>query len=172
MSCGIASVRTLLAVLGIDPPDEQVLIAERLNAMTTQEATRTIERGFSIADLGELLAAHGVQAVAVRGQLRQLLSVDRMSIVHLRTRDGEHFAVLQGLRSEDGRLVLLDPARGRLALAPYQFEAEWSGIALVVVSTRVGSPEIRLDPSRRGAADTTGALHRVMNPVVNPQVRP
>lgn len=172
MSCGIASVRTLLSVLGIDPPQERDLIVQRLATMTPERAARTITRGFSIADLRELLAMNGVQAVAIRGGLRQMMAVDRIGIVHLSTRDGDHFAVLHGLQTEDGRLVLLDPARGRLALKPYQFEAEWTGVALLVVSAGIGSPSIRLDPSRSAAVGIAGDLRRMSNPVLNPQIRP
>ena len=167
MSCGMASVRTLLAALGIDPPPERDLILQRLSAMTPARAEQTIERGFSLTDLREVLAQNGVQAIAIRGGLRQVVAVDRMGIVHLNTKSGLHFAVLHGLQSEDGRLVLLDPSRGRLALQPYQFEAEWSGVALLVVSSRVGSPSMRLDPSRSAAAGVAGHLRRMSNPVLN-----
>lgn len=172
MSCGIASVRTLLAALGIDPPPERDLIVQRLAGMTPERAEQTIGRGFSLTDLREVLAQNGVQAIAIRGGLRQVLSVDRIGIVHLNTRSGAHFAVLHGLQSEDGRLVLLDPSRGRLALQPYQFEAEWTGVALLVVSSRVGSAAIRLDPSRSAAAGIAGDLQRMSNPVLDPQARP
>lgn len=164
MSCGIAAVRTLLAVLGSEPPPERDLVLRRLASMASERAAHALAHGFSLADLRDLLMVYGVQAVAVRGGLRQLLAVDRIGIVHLRTREGGHFAVLHGMQVDDGRLVLLDPSRGRLALKPYQLEAEWTGVALLVVSAGNRSVSIRLDVNRSTAAALAGNLWRMSKP--------
>ena len=118
-SCGSAALATLLTHHYDFPVNEQAVFA----AMFQHGDQAKIRReGFSLLDMKNFLAARGFQADGFEAPLDALVKAkippSRWSTRRLQP--------LRGGQSQDGRVVLGDPAFGTRAMSRHDFEAIWS----------------------------------------------
>lgn len=115
--CGAVALQMLLRQRGVE---------RDLDELKTQAGTG--ERGTSLLGLKQAAAAQGLHAQALRVGAKELSRVPLPAIAFV---DGDHFVLVAELR-DDGRLVVLDPARGRLLYDAGSFGGRWRGELLVV----------------------------------------
>jgi uncharacterized protein len=88
--------------------------------------------GFSLLDMKNYLARHGLEADGYRAPLSKLVEVRLPAIVLINVRGYSHFVVLEGIR--DGRVLLSDPANGMRTEPTGEFEEDWSGIFFLILT--------------------------------------
>jgi predicted double-glycine peptidase len=128
-SCGSAALATLLSY------NYNISVSETdvFNEMILNGDKQVIsESGFSLLDIKNYLARHGLESGGYRAPLTKLVEVRLPAIVLINVRGYRHFVVLEGI--EKGRVLLSDPANGMRSEAIGIFQSEWSGIFFLILS--------------------------------------
>lgn len=140
--CGLASVDMLAGYYGVPLNDIQ-----RQNLSREAEANRGIsgaELKTSLEQAGYFVAVFpGTTDREETGIYRQLDS-RRPLIVMLENADGRsgHYVILAGYDPEDNRVVLLDPARGRVVMPFEEFKKMWiSANSFTLLAMPHGAPK-------------------------------
>jgi predicted double-glycine peptidase len=128
-SCGSAALATLLTYSYNMPVDEMTVF----RSMVMHGDKALIEQyGFSLLDMKEYLARHGLPSGGFRAPLSKLSEVGVPAIVLINERGYHHFVVITGL--EDGRVLIADPAVGMRSERTGVFENQWSGIFFLILN--------------------------------------
>jgi predicted double-glycine peptidase len=128
-SCGSAALATLLSY----NYDIRVSETAVFNDMIANGNKKVIsESGFSLLDIKNFLARHGLDSGGYRAPLTKLAEVRLPAIVLMNVRGYRHFVVLEGI--ENGRVLLADPANGMRSEPIGVFESQWSGIFFLILS--------------------------------------
>jgi predicted double-glycine peptidase len=126
-SCGSAALATLLRYhYDRDVGEERVFRA--MYAAGDQDTIRRV--GFSLLDMKQFLEANGFQADGFRLGLADLAEMNKPAIVMINTAGYKHFVVFKG--TNDGRVLIGDPALGLKIYTRDEFTAMWNGVAFVV----------------------------------------
>lgn len=126
-SCGSAALATLLRYhYDRNVGEEQVFRA--MYAAGDQDAIRRV--GFSLLDMKRFLEASGYEADGFRLGLADLAEMNKPAIVMINTAGYKHFVVFKG--TDDGRVLIGDPALGLKIYTRDEFTAMWNGVAFVV----------------------------------------
>ena len=131
-SCGSAALTTLLnSYLGMELDEQRVMSG----LLTYGQREKIIaRRGFSLADMKNLLAAMGYESAGFRGEMSDLRDLKQPAIIRITYGDFRHFAVLKGM-TEDGRVYIADPAFGNLSLTSESFSRLWDNIVFLVYAS-------------------------------------
>lgn len=129
LSCGAASLATILAFQHGDPIPERDIAMAMLRATDTELVKQRL--GFSLLDLKRFLESRGYAGEGY-GEVGLADLVDLApAIVPIRIYDYDHFVVFRGLAA--GRAVLADSAYGNRTMLVPHFLDVWRGqIAFVV----------------------------------------
>jgi uncharacterized protein len=128
-SCGSAALATLLSYNYQIPVSETAVFKDMILNGNQKVIS---ESGFSLLDVKNYLARHGLDSGGYRAPLTKLAQVRLPAIVLLNVRGYRHFVVLEGI--ENGRVLLADPANGMRSEPIGVFESEWSGIFFLILS--------------------------------------
>ena len=110
------------------PAALQMILAHHRVAATQAELRRlagTDERGTSVLGLSRAASLKGLDAVASRRSIDELRNAMLPAIAFV---NDDHFVVVR--RVQAGRIVVDDPARGRVRLSQGAFDALWNGTVL------------------------------------------
>lgn len=128
-SCGSAALATLLTYhYGIAVAEKDVL----LDMLEHGDRQRIETQGFSMLDMKDYLARHGLQSGGFRLPLDKIATVRVPGIVLINHNGYHHFVVLEGI--ENGRVLLADPALGTRAIPVATFQREWNKILFLVMN--------------------------------------
>lgn len=128
-SCGSAALATLLTYSYNIPSTEESIFRD----MITHGDRAAIEkRGFSLLDLKDYLARHGLQSGGFRAPLAKLAEVKVPAIVLIEHNGYRHFVVVRGVR--EGRVLVSDPSLGTRSIPEDRFLEEWNGIFFLVLT--------------------------------------
>lgn len=116
--CGVVCLQMILKKKGIDSTVEQL----RADAGTTAAGT-------SLLGLRQAIETRGLPASTWRLSLPELRSVPLPAVAFV---DGDHFVVVTNISSEDGPVIVLDPARGKLRYSASTFAQRWKGEVLII----------------------------------------
>lgn len=146
-SCGSAALATLLSYNYGISVTEQSVFAEMFANGDQQVIS---EAGFSLLDIKNYLARHGLASGGFRAPLTKLLEVRLPAIVLINVRGYHHFVVLEGIRN--GYVLLSDPANGARTEPVSVFEAQWSGVFFLILNDVDHARESFNNPRRWAAA--------------------
>jgi Peptidase C39 family len=93
-----------------------------------RSSAQTNQHGTSILGLKWAAEKYGVKASAWRLKGKDLLRIQLPVIAFV---DGNHFVVIDKVNN-DGTLIILDPARGRLQFTEPSFVRHWKGETLIL----------------------------------------
>ncbi len=119
--CGLACIAMILAAHG-----------DRRDLSSLRRSYPVSLKGTSLSDLIQIADAVGLAARAVRFELGELGDLKRPAVLHW---DLDHFVVLDEVKS-GGRIVVLDPARGRRALSLAEASKHITGVGLEFTPTQ------------------------------------
>ena len=128
-SCGSAALATMLSHNYNIPVTEDAVFQDMFENGDKQVIG---ESGFSLLDMKNYLARHGLESNGYRAPLAKLASVGVPVIVLLNVRGYRHFVVFEGI--QDGWVLLSDPANGTRTEQVGVFEEEWSGVFFLILS--------------------------------------
>lgn len=146
-SCGSAALATLLTYNYNIPVSEQDVFKDMFDNGDKQVIA---ESGFSLLDIKNYLARHGLDSNGYRAPLEKLAGVRVPAIVLVNVRGYSHFVVLEGLR--DGYVLLSDPANGMRSETVGEFENQWTGIFFLILTNAEQAQERFNDNARWAAA--------------------
>jgi uncharacterized protein len=126
-SCGSAALATLLSYHYEMPIGETAVFTEMFKV---GDQARIEKYGFSLLDMKEYLAHHGIRADGFRLSLDRLADLGVPAITLIQTQGYKHFVVVKGVRA--GRVLIGDPARGTRTVPYDEFVNMWNGIAFVI----------------------------------------
>lgn len=95
-----------------------------------REQTHTGQTGTSLRSLGRAAESLGYHSRPVRASLGRLAEQQNPWIAHW---DGTHYVVVYQIKGR--RVIIADPALGRRSLALAEFQAHWTGYALLLDPT-------------------------------------
>jgi predicted double-glycine peptidase len=127
-SCGSAALATLLTHHYGTPVTEKEVF-EKMFLLGDQAKIR--QQGFSLLDMKRYLATRGFTGDGFQQPLDKLLSAKLPAIVLVSDRGYNHFVVIKG--SEDGRILLGDPATGARTVTRERFMEIWANKLLFVI---------------------------------------
>ena len=128
-SCGSAALATLLTYAYGIPVTEQVIFRSMIAHGNQAEIE---QRGFSLLDLKDYLARHGLQAGGFRAPLAKLAQVGVPAIVLIDHQGYRHFVVVRGF--ENGLVLVSDPSLGTRTIPEVRFARQWNGIFFLVLT--------------------------------------
>jgi predicted double-glycine peptidase len=128
-SCGSAALATLLTYNYATPVKEQDVFQDMFE---NGDKKVIAESGFSLLDIKNYLARHGLESNGYRAPLAKLAEVGVPAIVLVNVRGYSHFVVLEGIR--DGRVLLSDPANGLRSEPVGEFENQWTGVFFLILT--------------------------------------
>jgi predicted double-glycine peptidase len=128
-SCGSAALATLLSYHYQIPTKETSVFSDMWEHGDKQKIEQD---GFSMLDMQQFLARHGLQSNGYRSTLDRVVEADVPGLVLLNFNGYMHFVVLEGVK--DGRVLIADPALGTRALTTAEFRQDWNGIFFVVLN--------------------------------------
>lgn len=137
-SCGTGSIANLLALVGVEPPDERALIEQYTKSRGAEAVQSAMQAGFSLLDLKRMLDALGYKTAGMRYEAGTMPEDPQPMIVYLVVKGYKHFAVFAGV--EQGQVVLRDPARGHIRMTQERFLSEWDGTALCLTGKEANTP--------------------------------
>ena len=137
-SCGTGSIANLLALIGVEPPDERSIIDKYTSMRGPEVAQAAMKNGFSLFDLKLMMEALGYDTAGMRYEAGTMPEDPQPMIVYLVVKGYKHFAVFAGV--EQGQVVLRDPARGRIRITWERFLLEWDGTALCLTGKEAKTP--------------------------------
>jgi ABC-type bacteriocin/lantibiotic exporter with double-glycine peptidase domain len=117
--------------------------------------------GVSLADIAALLDARGIRSRAFRvtpAELESLLASGYAPLVGHYDQPSDHFVLLLHFNSDNGLIVVGDPARGMRAIDADGFLARFSGIVLVLASNRVSRMQNVVDATVEQALSQAEAI--------------
>lgn len=117
--CGAASLAMISAYWG-----------KRLSLNTLRNLARTDRMGASLQALADAAQALGYEALPVRASLSKMESQMNPWIAHWQ---GIHYVVVWKVKGD--RVLICDPAVGKQSLTRQEFEASWTGYALLLTPT-------------------------------------
>ena len=127
-SCGLTTLAFFMdRFWGIQA--EETALAEEFFAEKLAAGDLTV----SFADMARILEARGFAWKALRMNFEQFEAASAgyaPLIVHYDKPEG-HFAL--ALATEDGVIIVADPAEGAIALSRFTFESKWSGAVLASI---------------------------------------
>lgn len=127
-SCGSAALATLLTYHYKRPTKETAVFAD----MWEHGDKAKIEKeGFSMLDMQQYLARHGLRSNGYRSTLDRLTKANVPALVLLNFGGYLHFVLVEGIKG--GRVLLADPASGTRVLGTEDFKKYWNGIFFVVL---------------------------------------
>jgi predicted double-glycine peptidase len=140
LSCGAASLATILKIYYEDGVDERRIIQYMLEHGDKEQISK---KGFSLLDLKKYAEENNYAAAGYKGvKVEALQNLKVPAIVLLNTGRYSHFVVLKGVR--DGIAYIADPAFGNRSMKVEAFEKDWNGVVFLVLakdgSTPVGIP--------------------------------
>jgi uncharacterized protein len=127
-SCGSAALATLLTY-HYNAPVKEMSVALDMWNQGDQAAIK--KHGFSMLDMQQYLARHGIRSNGYRSSLDRLAKAAVPGIVLLKINGYLHFTIVEGIK--DGRVLLADPALGTRAISASQFSNEWNGVVFVIL---------------------------------------
>ncbi|MEB3215292.1 MAG: ABC transporter transmembrane domain-containing protein [Nostocales cyanobacterium 94392] len=117
--CGVASLAMISQFWG-----------KRFSLNTLRSIVRFNSMGAELGDLANAAESLGYQALAVRGAVSELESQNLPWIAHYQ---GNHYIVVWLIK--DQRVLISDPAINKLWLSRWEFEANFTGYALLLFPT-------------------------------------
>ena len=129
LSCGAASLATILRYYYQDRADESDIIEEMLER---GDREKIAEKGFSLLDLKAYAEGKSYRAGGYKARLSSLRRLKIPGIVLLDSKKYKHFVVLKGIKED--RVYLGDPASGNRSMSIKTFEEAWNGVVFLVVS--------------------------------------
>jgi predicted double-glycine peptidase len=145
-SCGSAALASLLTYDYNVPVGEQDVFKDMIE---NGDKKVIAESGFSLLDIKNYLARHGLEANGYRAPLSKLAEVRVPAIVLVNIRGYSHFVVLQGI--QNGWVLLSDPANGMRSEPVGEFESQWAGIFFLIL-TNAEEAQRRFNAGERWAA--------------------
>jgi uncharacterized protein len=128
-SCGSAALATLLTY----NYDLSVTEAAVFESMFEKGDRKVIARsGFSLLDMKNYLARHGLPSAGFRAPLSKLAAVGVPAIALIDVRGYHHFVIVEGVR--DGKVLLSDPALGVRSETIAAFKKQWSGVFFLILT--------------------------------------
>jgi len=127
-SCGSAALSTLLTYHYGTPVTEKEVF-EKMFLSGDQAKIR--QQGFSLLDMKRYLATRGFVGDGFQQPLDKLLDAKLPAIVLVSDRGYNHFVVIKG--SDDGRILLGDPATGARTVTRERFMEIWANKLLFVI---------------------------------------
>lgn len=127
-SCGSAAIATLLSYHYNRPTKETAVFADMWEH---GDRTKIEKQGFSMLDMQQYLARHGLRSNGFRSTLDRLTKANVPAVVLLNIGGYLHFVIVEGIRQ--GRVLLADPASGTRVLSTDDFTKYWNGIFFVVL---------------------------------------
>jgi ABC-type bacteriocin/lantibiotic exporter with double-glycine peptidase domain len=115
-NCGPAALKMILDAHGIRSELEEI-----------EQSIHLTAKGSSMLSLKKYAEAKGLKAEGWRLTLEAFLKAPKPMIVFI---EGDHFAVVDST-TQEGEVVLRDPARGRLKLPVGKMKEIWNGETLV-----------------------------------------
>ena len=128
-SCGSAALATLLTYNYNIPVSEQIVFQDMFENGDKQVIA---ESGFSLLDIKNYLARHGLESNGYRAPLAKLAEVRVPAIVLVNVRGYSHFVVLEGI--QNGWVLLSDPANGMRSEPVGEFEGQWTGVFFLILT--------------------------------------
>ncbi len=128
-SCGSAALATLLTYAYHIPVTEAAVFKSMYRH---GNAARIRDEGFSLLDMKNYLARHGVPADGFRNNLATLAELRVPAIVLINYRGYHHFVVVRGIK--DGQVLISDPSLGLRTQPISAFKRQWSGIFFVITA--------------------------------------
>jgi len=129
LSCGAASLATILRYYYQDGVDESDIIEEMLKR---GDREKIAEKGFSLLDLKEYAERKSYRAGGYKAELSSLRRLKIPGIVLLDSKKYKHFVVLKGIKKD--QVYLGDPASGNRSMSTKTFDEAWNGVIFLVVS--------------------------------------
>ena len=128
-SCGSAALTTLLnGYAGTNLTEKETMDG----LLKYGEYNRIIERrSFSLLDMKRYATALGYTSGGYRGQIKDLIALDKPAIVPISYGGFKHFVVYKGFY--DGRVYVADPALGNISFNLDRFEEIWDNNTLFIV---------------------------------------
>ncbi|HBC57357.1 MAG TPA: peptidase C39 [Gammaproteobacteria bacterium] len=128
-SCGSAALTTVLNEY-LRHPFTELQVMEGL--LEYGEAENIAERrAFSLLDMKRFLSAIGYNSAGFKGELKDLIEINRPVIVPIEYAGFKHFVVIK--YAGDGRFFIADPAFGNISFRYEQFAEIWADNVLFIV---------------------------------------
>lgn len=128
-SCGSAALATLLTYVYHVPITEAAVFKSMYHH---GDAARIRRLGFSLLDMKNYLARHGIAANGFKASLDKLAALKVPAIVLINYRGYHHFVLVRGI--ENGRVLISDPSLGLRTESVATFSHQWSGIFFVITT--------------------------------------
>ena len=128
-SCGSAALTTLLnGYVGANLNEKQTMDG----LLRYGEYNRIIERrSFSLLDMKRFVTALGYSSGGYKGQIKDLIALDKPAIVPIAYAGFKHFVVYKGYK--EGRIYVADPALGNISFNVDRFAEIWDNNTLFVI---------------------------------------
>lgn len=128
-SCGSAALTTLLnGYMGTQLTEKETMDG----LLRYGEYNRIVERrSFSLLDMKRFVTAMGHSSGGYRGELKDLIALDKPAIVPIAYAGFKHFVVYKGYH--DGRIYVADPALGNISFNADKFAEIWDNNTLFIV---------------------------------------
>ena len=128
-SCGSAALATLLTYVYRVPVSEKTVF----KSMLLHGNKAVIEKsGFSLLDMKNYLARHGVKSGGYEATLAQLAALRVPAVALINYHGYNHFVVVRGI--QDGNVLISDPSLGLRIVAAKTFNKEWTKIFFIVTN--------------------------------------
>lgn len=128
-SCGSAALATLLSYHYHMPTKETDVFADMWEH---GDKAKIKQLGFSMLDMQEYLARHGIPSNGYLSNLKRLAKADVPALVLLNHNGYLHFVIVEGIRGD--RVLVADPALGTRAMSAADFNAHWNGVFFVILN--------------------------------------
>ncbi len=128
-SCGSAALTTVLNEYLLHPHTELQVMEGLLEYGEAENIAK--RRAFSLLDMKRFLAALGYKSAGFRGELKDLIEINRPVIVPIQYAGFKHFVVIK--YSGDGRFFIADPAFGNISFLHEQFAEVWADNVLFII---------------------------------------
>lgn len=149
-SCGSAALATLLTYVYHVPVTEAAVFKSMYQH---GDQTRIRHQGFSLLDMKDYLARHGVPSDGYQTSLAKLAELRVPAIALIDYRGYHHFVVVRGVRN--GEVLISDPSLGLRTESAAEFQHQWSGIFFVITADL---------KQARVAYNSPSVWHAVMEP--------
>ena len=141
LSCGAASLATIMTYYYKDPIEEIEIVKYILEK---SDRKKIAKKGFSLLDLKAFAVQRNYQVAGYKNvKSDNLRKLKFPTIVLLSSKKYSHFVLLKGVRGSTA--FLADPAFGNRTMNIEEFERDWNGVILLVVSNTTKLKELALD---------------------------
>ena len=128
-SCGSAALSTLLTYVYHVPITEATIFKSMYEH---GDEARIRRMGFSLLDMKNYLARHGVPSDGYKATLSTLAELRVPAIALIDYRGYHHFVLIRGINN--GQVLISDPSLGLRTEAVSTFEHQWSGIFFAITT--------------------------------------